>query len=142
MTNDLKILFDSSVLICDMVEAHPKHNPALSWLKRAKDKEFRFLVSAHSLLEIYSVLTTNARVLPSDFSLLIISTSRHKVGTFHNPLFVTTTQLIPIPRPDFLGGCSEGIVSFVKLKPAEMNAYAKINKICLESQNNEIVYLL
>ena len=58
MTNDLKILFDSSVLICAMVEAHPKHNPALSWLKRAKDKEFRFLVSAHSLLEIYSVLTT------------------------------------------------------------------------------------
>ena len=53
----MKILFDSSVLIAAIIEPHPKHKQALSWLIRAKDKEFDLIVSAHSLLEIYSVLT-------------------------------------------------------------------------------------
>lgn len=54
----MKILFDSSSLIASVVEAHPKHESALSWLIRAKNKEFNVVVSAHSLLEIYSVLTS------------------------------------------------------------------------------------
>ena len=54
----MKILFDSSSLIASVVEAHPKHESALSWLIRAKNREFDLVVSAHSLLEIYSVLTS------------------------------------------------------------------------------------
>jgi len=54
----LKILFDSSVLIAAFVESHPKHKSALSLLMKAKDKEFELFVSAHSILEIYSVLTS------------------------------------------------------------------------------------
>lgn len=50
-------VFDSSALIAACVEAHPKHASAISWLKRAKNKEIEYLVSAHSLLEVYSVLT-------------------------------------------------------------------------------------
>lgn len=52
------MVFDSSALIAACVEAHPKHYPALAWLKRAKKKEFEYIVSAHSLLEVYSVLTS------------------------------------------------------------------------------------
>lgn len=54
----MKILFDSSVLIAAFVESHPKHNLALSFLLKAKNKEFELLVSSHTILEIYSVLTS------------------------------------------------------------------------------------
>ena len=54
----MKILFDTSVLIAAFVESHPKHNAALKYLIRAKGKEFKLFVSAHSILEVYSVLTS------------------------------------------------------------------------------------
>ena len=54
----MKILFDSSVLIAAFVESHPKHKAALSYLVKAKKKEFELLVSSHSILEVYSVLTS------------------------------------------------------------------------------------
>jgi predicted nucleic acid-binding protein len=54
----LKILFDTSVLIASSVEVHPKHEPALLWLKRAKNKEFDAFLASHSVLEFYSILTS------------------------------------------------------------------------------------
>lgn len=54
----LKILFDSSVLIAAFVESHTKHKSALSFLMKAKNKEFQLIVSSHTILEIYSVLTS------------------------------------------------------------------------------------
>lgn len=54
----MKILFDSSVLIAAFVESHPKHKSALPFLIKAKNREFEFIVSAHTILEIYSVLTS------------------------------------------------------------------------------------
>ncbi len=64
----MRTLFDSSVLVAACVEAHPKHQSALSWLKRAKNKEIEYIVAAHSLAEIYSVLTRapfKPRIFPS-----------------------------------------------------------------------------
>ncbi len=52
----MKTIFDSSVLIAAFVEAHPKHDAAKLLLERYK-KKGEYLVSAHSLAEIYSVLT-------------------------------------------------------------------------------------
>ena len=54
----MKILFDSSVLIAAFVESHPKHKSALSFLMKAKNREFKLLVSAYTILEVYSVLTS------------------------------------------------------------------------------------
>ncbi len=53
----MRLLFDTSVLIAAIVEAHPAHAIALPWLQKAKRKEVEFVVAAHSLLEVYSVLT-------------------------------------------------------------------------------------
>ena len=53
----MKILFDSSTLIAASVQNHPKHESAFSWLKKAKNSEVEGYVSAHTLLEVYSVLT-------------------------------------------------------------------------------------
>ncbi len=54
----MRILLDTSVLVAAMVEAHPAHTKALLWLQEAKDGTHTGLVAAHSLAEIYSILTT------------------------------------------------------------------------------------
>lgn len=54
----MKVLFDTNVSIAALVETHPNHAKAFPWLKRAKENEIIGIVGAHSLAEIYSVLTT------------------------------------------------------------------------------------
>lgn len=54
----MKVLFDTSVLVAAMVEAHPSHRSALPWLKRAKAGDVAYVVSAHTLAELFSVLST------------------------------------------------------------------------------------
>lgn len=54
----MKVLLDTSVLVAGMVEAHPHHEQGLSWLKRAVAGELVGVVAAHTLAELYSVLTT------------------------------------------------------------------------------------
>ena len=54
----MKVLLDTSVLVAAVVEAHPMHSVALPWLQRAKDKVDEGLVAAHSIAELYAVLTT------------------------------------------------------------------------------------
>jgi predicted nucleic acid-binding protein len=53
----VKILFDTSVLIAAVVEAHPAHAVAFPWLQRVKDKTDAGFVAVHSLAEMYAILT-------------------------------------------------------------------------------------
>ena len=53
----MRILLDTSVLVAAMVEAHPMHRMALPCLRRVKDGTDRGFVSAHSLAELYAILT-------------------------------------------------------------------------------------
>jgi predicted nucleic acid-binding protein len=41
-----------------MVEAHPNHALALPWLQRVKGQDDHGLIAAHSIAELYAVLTT------------------------------------------------------------------------------------
>jgi len=54
----MRILLDTSMLIAAMVEAHPAHAQALPWLQRIRRGTDKGLVAAHSLAEVYAVLTT------------------------------------------------------------------------------------
>jgi predicted nucleic acid-binding protein len=54
----MKILFDTSVLVAALVESHPAHKRAFPWLKKATAKEFDMIVAAHTIAELYAVLTT------------------------------------------------------------------------------------
>jgi predicted nucleic acid-binding protein len=54
----MKVLADTSVLIAAMVESHPEHERAFPWLRQAKQKRIDLFVSAHTLAELYAVLTT------------------------------------------------------------------------------------
>jgi predicted nucleic acid-binding protein len=54
----VRVLADTSVLVAAMVESHPDHGRAFPWLRQAVTGEVALVVSAHSLLESYAVLST------------------------------------------------------------------------------------
>jgi predicted nucleic acid-binding protein len=54
----MKILFDTSVLVAAMVEAHPRHADAFPWLQKARAGRIGYFVCAHTLAELFSVLST------------------------------------------------------------------------------------
>ncbi len=58
----MKALLDTSVLIAAMLPDHPAHAAASAWLAAAKQGAIAFIVSAHSLAEVYAVLTRLPRV--------------------------------------------------------------------------------
>ena len=53
----MKIFLDTSVLIASVLEKHPSHTPAFAVLERVQNGRDEGFVSAHSLAEMYSVLT-------------------------------------------------------------------------------------
>ena len=53
----MKVLFDTSVVVAAFINSHPAHRRALPWLQKAVKKQIEGLVSVHSLIEIYSVIT-------------------------------------------------------------------------------------
>lgn len=53
----MKVLLDTSVLVAGMVEAHPYHAQGMRWLKRVIQGEIQGIVAAHTLAELYAVLT-------------------------------------------------------------------------------------
>jgi predicted nucleic acid-binding protein len=53
----VRVLLDTSVVVAALLPGHPSHGEAIPWLSRAKSGAFEFLFSAHSLAEVYAVLT-------------------------------------------------------------------------------------
>lgn len=53
----MRVLFDTSVLVAAIVEAHPAHERALPWLARGRSAEIELLVCAHSAAETFAVLS-------------------------------------------------------------------------------------
>ncbi len=54
----MKTLFDTSVIIAALVEAHPMHQRAFPWLKQAKANDFELIIAGHTVAELYAVLST------------------------------------------------------------------------------------
>lgn len=54
----MRILLDTSVLVAALVNSHQEHHRALPWLKRVTKGTDAGLVAAHSLAELYAILTT------------------------------------------------------------------------------------
>jgi len=53
----MRVFFDTSVMVAALFEGHAFHRQAFPWLKRAREREFSFLVATHTLAELYSALT-------------------------------------------------------------------------------------
>jgi predicted nucleic acid-binding protein len=54
----VKILLDTSILVAAIVEDHPDHEKGMHWCRRVADGTDKGFVSAHSLAELYAILTT------------------------------------------------------------------------------------
>ena len=64
----MRALFDTSVLIAGLVEAHGKHVQSFPWLQKIRHAEVQGLIAAHSIAETYAVLSTlpvSPRITPS-----------------------------------------------------------------------------
>lgn len=53
----MKVLFDTNVVVAAFINSHPAHSRSLPWLQKAVKKQIEGLISVHSLIEIYSVIT-------------------------------------------------------------------------------------
>ena len=53
----MKTLFDTSVIVSGLIEAHPMHSRAFRWVKQAKAGEFELVVASHTIAESYAVLS-------------------------------------------------------------------------------------
>ena len=49
---------DTSILVAAMVTSHPEHARAFRYLRDAKQRKFHGIIAAHSLAEVYAVLTS------------------------------------------------------------------------------------
>jgi predicted nucleic acid-binding protein len=68
------ILFDTSALIAALIESHPHNRRALPWLQQVREGKCTGFISAHSLAELYSTLTTypiQPRISPQEAQQLI-----------------------------------------------------------------------
>jgi len=54
----VRILLATSILVAALVEAHPAHERGMFWLRRVTGGTDQGLVAAHSVAELYSILTT------------------------------------------------------------------------------------
>ncbi len=64
----MKVLFDTSVLVAAMIEDHPQHARCLDWLQQAREGKLDFTVGAHTLAELFAVLSsypTRPRLSPA-----------------------------------------------------------------------------
>lgn len=53
----MKALLDTSTLVAALVEGHEAHDRAFPWLERAYRREIEGMVAAHTLAELYAILT-------------------------------------------------------------------------------------
>ncbi len=53
----MRVLLDTSLLVAALIGGHPFHDLAVPWLERIKAKTDTGLVAAHSLAELYAILT-------------------------------------------------------------------------------------
>jgi len=71
---DRGILFDTSVIVAALLDAHPHHQLALPWMMRVLSDEISLYLASHSLAEIYSAMTTipvTPRITPAQARQLI-----------------------------------------------------------------------
>jgi predicted nucleic acid-binding protein len=53
----MRILLDTSVFVAALVSAHPDHSRALPWLQRVAEGNVTGIAAAHTIAEIYAILT-------------------------------------------------------------------------------------
>lgn len=71
----MRVFFDTSTLVAAMIEGHPSHAESLRWLQRVMAGTDTGLVAAHTLAELYAILTrlpVSPRISPATALQLIV----------------------------------------------------------------------
>jgi predicted nucleic acid-binding protein len=117
----MKLLLDTSVLIAAMVAAHPAHANAVPWLQRIKNGDDEGVVAAHTLAELYSVLTTlphRPRLTPAHVQQLI----RSNIIGFFSVVSLTATDYATVVDELAALGVTGGAIYDALLMKAAANA--------------------
>ena len=104
----MKILFDTSVLVAALVESHPAHKRAFPWLKKATAKEFDMIVAAHTIAELYAVLST-LPIKPRISPLIARKLIRENIVTTAKIISLTPREYISVIKQISELGLSGGI---------------------------------
>lgn len=70
----MKALFDTSVLVAGLIDRHPFYDRAFPWLSRVSAGNIELWISAHTLAETFSAITTfpiRPRISPATVRVLI-----------------------------------------------------------------------
>ncbi|MBI5191829.1 MAG: PIN domain-containing protein [Nitrospirae bacterium] len=88
-----KILLDTSILVAAMVTSHPEHAIAFKYLRDARQNKFHGIIAAHSLAEVYAVLSSmpvQPRISPDAAWQLI---KKNLIGTF---------EIVSLSKSDYI----------------------------------------
>lgn len=105
----MKILFDTSVIIAALVESHPMHPGTFPWLKRAKENHFDLIIAAHTIAELYAVLSTlptKPRISPSAAWRLV----HENIETIGRMVSLTAAEYSAVTKKISKRGLTGGIV--------------------------------
>lgn len=124
----MKVLYDTSVLIAALLVGHSNHSAAFKALKMAQTKKVYGYLSAHSLAELYSVLTR----LPKP-----LQVSTDEVQTLISDL-VQYLEVVPLVAEDYF----EAITKMVTLKLSEGGIFdALIAQAALKAEVDGLITL-
>lgn len=142
----MRILFDTSVIVAAVVENHPYHKKALPWLKKAKENEFELIIAAHTLAELYAVLTT-LPVRPRISPAIAWSLIHDNIETTAKIIALTPSEysltIIYMSEKGFSGGIIyDALIAKAALK-AKVDRLLTLNKMDFEKVlpgNENILY--
>ncbi|MBN1835026.1 MAG: PIN domain-containing protein [Spirochaetales bacterium] len=103
----MRALFDTSLLVAALVEAHPRHAESFIRLAQARAAEIDGLISAHSVAEAYAVLSAlpvSPRITPSAAWALVEHSVLPYVETVDLPSAVVWQVVERLARRGLSGG--------------------------------------
>lgn len=125
----MKIGIDSSLIVAGVHASHPRHAPAVRWLVHNL-ADHRLVVSHHSILEAYAVLTRlpgDLRVTPSEARDLLRETIQANMEVAGFPADDTWAMVKSLVEASIVGGRSYDAFILHALKACGAQAIATLN---------------
>lgn len=122
----MKVFLDTSVLVAAVVQKHENHGPAFTVLERVQNGKDEGFASAHSLAEMYAVLTKSPPPFRHSSEQALLSIEENVVKYF-TVVSLTGAEYIALVREAALAGIQGGtIYDAVLLKCAAKGSVERI----------------
>ena len=96
------------MLVAAFVESHPAHKRAFPWLKQARAKQFDMIVAAHTIAELFAVLST-LPIKPRISPLIARKLIRENIETVAKIISLTPREYITVIQQTSELGLAGGI---------------------------------